>query len=120
MSSNLPPGCSHRDIEIAAGANAHCEVCWKHVDACVCPECPDCQEVGNPKCYRGFKRLRLSAAQVLARQEARIGALQERLTDEGLMLDWMAAHPDRLDDDTKHKGPLSVWLDNNPEPSDMA
>ena len=35
----LPPGCSHRDVDIAAGALRMCPVCdtWTYDDTC--PEC---------------------------------------------------------------------------------
>lgn len=49
--SNLPPGCTHADIERAAGHEQPCAVCGNDVDSCICPECPDCYEVGNPRCY---------------------------------------------------------------------
>jgi hypothetical protein len=50
--SNLPPGCSIRDIEWAAGyPEGPCEICGKSVDDCTCPECPVCGSVGDPVCY---------------------------------------------------------------------
>lgn len=32
-------------------AEEGCDVCWRYVDDCICPECPVCGEHGNPKCY---------------------------------------------------------------------
>jgi hypothetical protein len=29
-----------------------CAVCGKPVDRCICPECPVCEEYGNPACYQ--------------------------------------------------------------------
>ena len=31
--------------------DASCEVCGRNADVCNCPECPDCGEYGNPKCF---------------------------------------------------------------------
>jgi hypothetical protein len=28
-----------------------CEVCGKDESICICPQCPVCEEYGNPKCY---------------------------------------------------------------------
>lgn len=28
-----------------------CEICGKHVDNCICPECPVCEAIGDPDCY---------------------------------------------------------------------
>ena len=48
---DLPPGCSQRDIEEAAGFGSVCEVCDQTDDECTCPECPVCGEVGRLDCY---------------------------------------------------------------------
>jgi hypothetical protein len=48
---SLPPGCSHQDIEEAAGVDLPCEVCGKAVDDCTCPECKVCGCIGDPSCY---------------------------------------------------------------------
>jgi hypothetical protein len=55
---DLPPGCSHRDIEEACGGGNPCEVCGEFEDDCICPECPECNSVGDPLCYKqhGLKR----------------------------------------------------------------
>ena len=29
-----------------------CEVCGRTPESCVCPECPTCGEIGNPRCYQ--------------------------------------------------------------------
>lgn len=54
---DLPPGCSHRDIETAF-EDRPCEVCCKSTDNCVCPECPKCKTQGDPNCYKkhGLKK----------------------------------------------------------------
>lgn len=53
MAFNLPPGCSVRDIETAAGVGVRCAVCHVDVDACPCLECPLCGMAGCPECYIG-------------------------------------------------------------------
>jgi len=48
-----PPGCSGPpDDDVPP-----CEVCGGDVEkdgegGCICPECPQCGEVGDPKCYK--------------------------------------------------------------------
>lgn len=44
---DLPPGCSMRDID---PPEPPCECCGKA--DCICPECLQCGESGNPKCYK--------------------------------------------------------------------
>lgn len=50
---SLSPGCSTLPGEEPIPP---CEVCGRDPEgsdesACICPECPACQEFGNPKCY---------------------------------------------------------------------
>ena len=47
---NLPPGCSVRDIP-GNGPDEPCGVCGQFEDACLCPECPECGNHGDPRCY---------------------------------------------------------------------
>jgi hypothetical protein len=47
---NLPPGCSLRDVE-SLSCDSPCDVCGLMSDDCICPECPVCQSIGDPKCY---------------------------------------------------------------------
>src|ERR1700690_4175405 len=91
--SNLPPGVTDRMIDEAAGAFDCCEVCKLPVDDCIWPECPNCNDVGNPGCYGiGIRSgdflayhtapLRLNKAQLLSRSKAKIAELLERAHDE--------------------------------------
>ena len=41
---SYPPGCSGPPED-----NYPCEVCWQW--HCICPECPECSDIGNPRCY---------------------------------------------------------------------
>jgi hypothetical protein len=45
---SLPPGCSTLPVEEPDGP---CDVCGKEIDDCICPECPECGDIGNPACY---------------------------------------------------------------------
>ena len=47
---DLPPGCSGRDIDNAFGAEPVCDLCGVGVDACDCPDCLKCGEVGRAEC----------------------------------------------------------------------
>ncbi len=54
--SNLPPGCSMRDIERALGGDADetCWVCGRDAYDCICPECPECRSVGTVYTINGI------------------------------------------------------------------
>ena len=57
-----------------------CAVCLRHVDDCICPECPYCGCQGDPKCYtKGACDLHESAFQIASRQsyEAEMAAQAE-------------------------------------------
>jgi len=43
---SYPPGCS----SVPGDEAEICEVCAT-VDDCICPECPVCESLGDPKCY---------------------------------------------------------------------
>lgn len=44
---SLPPGCG----TLPGEEDLPCEVCGKDENSCICPECPECGDVGNPYCY---------------------------------------------------------------------
>lgn len=93
--SNLPPGCGTLPGEEPEGP---CAVCALPADQCVCPACPACGTSGDPACYgtapnpvparmsrttaRRMHGLRLTRAQVLGREEARLAVLRQRLLDQ--------------------------------------
>jgi len=52
---SLPPGVSYADIDPKEGP---CDVCGLSVDECICPECPVCGGVGDPKCYETHELVR--------------------------------------------------------------
>ena len=43
---SYPPGCSG-----PPDGELQCDVCKREVGQCICPECPQCGETGNPRCY---------------------------------------------------------------------
>lgn len=47
---SYPPGCDR----VPGDEPSFCEVCGGNVDNgnCICPECPQCGETGNPLCYK--------------------------------------------------------------------
>lgn len=52
---SLPPGCGSLPGEEDPGP---CQVCGKDEDHCICPECPECGTVGDPKCYENHGMIR--------------------------------------------------------------
>ena len=32
--------------------DAYCEMCGCEVSSCICPECPECGQIGDPVCYK--------------------------------------------------------------------
>jgi hypothetical protein len=43
---SYPPGCDGPSYD-----DLPCSVCGLFEDQCICPECPKCASVGDPKCY---------------------------------------------------------------------
>lgn len=91
---DLPPGCSHGDIE-RQSESGPCGVCFKLDDACICPECPVCETIGDPKCYQGHgleRSLdqRISAAEFYVRRaEDGLSEAKEHLRE----LEWERDEP---------------------------
>lgn len=63
---SYPPGCTGTPYDDVFG---ECEVCGKDVDDCICPECPRCETVGDPRCYQNHGMIR-TLAQITSRNEA--------------------------------------------------
>ena len=107
---DLPPGCTHRMIDEAAGVEQPCAVCCKLVDDCICPACDACGEQGNPACYTtGHENYRghlaLTREQVIARTEARMTRISDMLAEEAQALDYL-----------KDGGEFSTDLKDSPDP----
>ena len=69
--SNLPPGCSDRDIP-GWSCNEICDCCGNRVDFCICPSCYICRfsHVGDPSCYEAG-HLEYTEQQLLGREKYR-------------------------------------------------
>src|SRR5215467_4267268 len=92
---NLPPGCTQRQIDEAAGAFDVCDCCGHQVDDCCCDECPVCGEVGNPACYdeghesdgvRLRGKMEYTPDQEIGRAKVRIARLKEQIMDEEMFI----------------------------------
>ena len=87
---DLPPGCSMRDIDRAVGAGEICEVCGNKVEKCICPECPECSDVGNPDCYdvQSGHGLEKSKDQQISFAKRQILELKERIAEHEQFIAW--------------------------------
>ncbi len=107
---SLPPGCTQRHIDEAAGVDAPCAVCALPAEDCVCPECHVCGQQGDPDCYStaGLGHgLSLNRQQVELRARARIRALQDRIADEEQYLAWL---------EEQDEAKFSLELAESPDP----
>jgi hypothetical protein len=95
---DLPPGCTQRHIDEAFGGPEICECCGNHAEACICPECFVCGDIGNPDCYslghesddvRLCGQMEYSKEQLIGRSKLRISQLEDQLADERMALDFL-------------------------------
>lgn len=56
---SYPPGCN----SVPGDEDSFCEMCGHNVDDCVCPECPECSQMGDKKCYSKHG-LKITAEQI--------------------------------------------------------
>jgi hypothetical protein len=92
---SLPPGVTNRMIEEACGSDGQCEICGKHVDSCICPECPVCKTAGDPNCYvnhtmvRSQEQIDSKAAvdKAIAEEEARWDKCAVELEEETALVE---------------------------------
>jgi hypothetical protein len=56
------------------------------IDDCICPECPTCQTVGDPACYKEKQHLELSKLQAVARATMRTTELQSLVVEAKAVL----------------------------------
>jgi len=72
---SLPPGCSFNDLPGNQPVGP-CGCCGRDVESdsalygCICDECSECGEVGNPQCYE-HHGLRYSLRQIVSRDNRR-------------------------------------------------
>ena len=90
MASNLPPGVTNAMIE-AHFADAPCEMCGHYPDDCICPECPVCQEQGNPDCYHSITGHGLieSLDQRIEKAKSILYNLQDKVADQQQYIDML-------------------------------
>ena len=68
---HYPPGCSGPPDPY----DMPCEICQEDVDHCCCPECPECEAVGDPDCYKNHgMKLSLKQHQTMQRVHAELEA----------------------------------------------
>jgi hypothetical protein len=76
-------------IDEAAGVDRPCDMCGAaNPDDCVCPECPVCQTLGDPKCYQ-HHGLRLNKKQVAGRAQLHVNQCVMYLEDATQGADYM-------------------------------
>lgn len=115
-----------RHIEEAMGEDFPCAVCCKDPADCICPECPKCDAIGDPACYRDSSRkenptghgLRLSRAQIISRQEVRLALAKARVQDEVLALNYLNTTADDFSDDLADD--VAPWVDFSSLPAKAA
>lgn len=49
---SYPPGAASDPYAPYNQPVGPCEICYKAVENCVCDACPECDSVGDPKCYQ--------------------------------------------------------------------
>jgi hypothetical protein len=80
---DLPPGCTHKQIEEAMGDDRPCECCGNDPADCVCPECPVCGSTGNGECYaEGGHDLRYNREQLIGQAKMRIEEMRYLIQEE--------------------------------------
>jgi len=58
-----------------------CKVCLNPISDCVCPECPQCGDTGEVKCYKEHP-LKLNTTQLIYRTEKKISEMERELDTE--------------------------------------
>ena len=84
---SLPPGCSHRMIDESLGLNEPCECCGSSIDDCMCKECPECGEYGDPKCYKDHG-MKYSMEQLVGQKKLADEIEADRMADDAMYEEW--------------------------------
>ena len=87
---SLPPGCT----DLPGEEDVTCGVCGLFEDACLCPECPECGAIGDPKCYE-------SHGMVRTQEQADSWAAQEKA--------WAAQNAAEASQPFGQEGPPEDW-----------
>ena len=74
-----------------------CKICFSP-KPCLCPECPQCGESGNPRCYKDHP-LRLNGYQLVLRTEKLIEKMEEELDVEKQYLEMLNEQPESYCED---------------------
>jgi hypothetical protein len=101
---NLPPGCTTRHIDEAAGVYDICEACGKYCEECICPECPVCSSYGDKRCYKDATGdlphvpvLEFTNQQLIGQAKLRIGMLKEQIQDEEMYIAYLEENDEVCD-----------------------
>jgi hypothetical protein len=97
---SLPPGVTNRMIEDQVGDEGPCECCGHDSADCICPECPICGAMGNPKCYsspymmviqheNSDHGLKFNREQLIGQAEMRIANLRVQIVDEEAIIEYL-------------------------------
>jgi len=90
---DLPPGCTHRQIEEQYGGDRPCPCCGILDFDCECSKCPVCEVVGDPKCYTEHG-MKYSKQQLIGQAKLRIQEHQAAIEDEKIYIDWVMSDGD--------------------------
>lgn len=82
-----------------------CAVCCNDVTDCVCPECPVCGSMGDPKCYSEPHGLKLIREQAISRAECSARIAKQNCIEAALIVAYL-----------KSGGEFSNDLDDHPDP----
>lgn len=73
-------------------ARAHlfhmCPCCGETPEMCFCPQCPSCNQQGDPDCYTAG-HLEYTTRQLIGRVRLRIAQTEEQLQDDRMYLKWL-------------------------------
>jgi len=93
---SLSPGVTQRMIDDAYGGDeGPCPCCGHDVTDCICPECPNCGEQGNPRCYspqrvhEGKPPMEYNHEQLIGQTRMRIAGLREQIADAEYYIQWL-------------------------------
>lgn len=86
---NMPPGCTGNESYFHDGGPCAC--CGRDPAECICPECPDCGEHGNPRCYEEHTLAEFSVQQLIGQARVRISWIRDQLAEEEMALQMLEA-----------------------------
>ena len=75
-----------------------CPTCIRDLDDCICPECPQCGDKGNPRCYKDHV-LKLNRDQLIRRSEMTVARLREEADVSDAYVEWLKEQPEEYCED---------------------